>query len=38
MSGSGTYLLDGLIETSQGLTKRGSPRPVIVAITTEGPS
>jgi hypothetical protein len=37
LSGSGTYLLDGLIETSQGITKRGSPRPVIVAITTEGP-
>jgi len=37
MSGSGTYLLDGLIETSQGIMKRRSTRPVIVAITTEGP-
>ena len=37
MSGSGTYLLDGLIETSRGIMKRGSSRPVIVAITTEGP-
>jgi hypothetical protein len=37
MSGSGTYLLDGLIETSRGIMKRGSPRPVILVITTEGP-
>jgi hypothetical protein len=37
MSGSGAYLLDGIIETSRGITKRQSPRPVIVAITTEGP-
>jgi hypothetical protein len=37
MSGSGSYLLDGIIETSRGITKRQSPRPVIVAITTEGP-
>jgi len=36
-SGSGTYLLDGIIETSQGLAKRRAARPVIVAITTEGP-
>ena len=36
-SGSGAYLLDGIIETSQGITKRGNPRPVIVAIITEGP-
>jgi hypothetical protein len=36
-SGSGTYLLNGLIEVSQGVDKRRSPRPVIVAITTEGP-
>jgi hypothetical protein len=34
---SGTYLLDGIIETSQGITKRASSRPVIVAIVTEGP-
>jgi VWFA-related protein len=37
MSGSATYLLDGIIETSQGLTKRAAQRPVIVAVTTEGP-
>lgn len=34
---SGTYLLDGIIEVSEGISKRRSPRPVIVAITTEGP-
>lgn len=33
---SGMLLLDGLIEASQGLTKRGAGRPVIVALTTEG--
>jgi VWFA-related protein len=37
MPGSATYLLDGLIETSRGITKRNSPRPVIVALTSEGP-
>lgn len=36
MTGSGTYLLDGLIETSQGIIKRNAPRPVILAITSEG--
>ena len=36
-SGSAVYFLDGIIETSQGITKRGNPRPVIVAIITEGP-
>ena len=36
-SGSGAYLLDGIIEVSQGITKRSAPRPVIVAIVTEGP-
>lgn len=36
MSGSGTYLLDGIMETSQGITKRRAPRPVILAITSEG--
>src|SRR5438477_5399912 len=35
--GSGAYLLDGIIETSKGVTKKNLPRPVIVAITTEGP-
>ena len=34
---SATYLLDGIIETSKGISKRGAIRPVIVAITTEGP-
>ena len=32
---SGAYLLDAIIETSQGMTKRRSPRPVIAAIATE---
>jgi hypothetical protein len=36
-SGSGTYLLDGIIEASQGIMRRGSPRPVIVAVVSEGP-
>ena len=36
-TGSGTYLLDGLVEVSQGISKRRAQRPVIVAITTEGP-
>ncbi len=37
MSQSGNYLLDGIVETSQGIKKRTAVRPVIVAITTEGP-
>jgi hypothetical protein len=37
MSGSGTYLLDGLIEVSRGMLRRNAARPVIVAIVTEGP-
>ncbi len=36
-SGSGVYLLDGIIEVSQGITKRSNPRPVIVAIIDRGP-
>jgi hypothetical protein len=36
-SGSATYFLDGIIEVSQGITRRSAPRPVIVAIITEGP-
>jgi len=36
-SGSGSYLLDAIIEVSKGFKKRDAPRPVIVAITTEGP-
>jgi hypothetical protein len=36
-SGSAVYFLDGVIEVSQGITKRSNPRPVIVAIITEGP-
>ena len=35
--GSATYLLDGIIEVCRGFKKRGATRPVIVAITTEGP-
>lgn len=34
---SGYYLLNGIIEVSQGIKKRESARPVIVAITGEGP-
>jgi VWA domain-containing protein len=37
LPGSGNYLLDGIIEICQGFKKRGAARPVIVAITTEGP-
>lgn len=33
---SGAYLLDGVIETSKGVSKRESPRPVIVAVITSG--
>ena len=34
---SANYLLDGVIEVCKGFTKRDATRPVIVAITTEGP-
>lgn len=37
MTGSGTYLLDGLIETSKRLKKREASHPVIVAVVTSGP-
>lgn len=37
MPGSGTYLLDGIIETSQGIAKKSLTRPVMIAITAEGP-
>ncbi len=37
LQGSGTYLLDGIVETCQGFRKREARRPVIIAITTEGP-
>jgi hypothetical protein len=36
-AGSGNYLLDGVIEVCRGFTKRETPRPVIVAVSTEGP-
>src|SRR5215208_4626704 len=36
MQGSGTYLLDGLVETAHGFKKREAARPVVVSITTEG--
>lgn len=36
MPGSGMTLLDALIETSRGITKRESPRAVIVTVTTDG--
>ena len=34
---TGAYLLDSLLETSQGFAKREASRPVIVVITQEGP-
>jgi VWFA-related protein len=34
---SGTYLLDAIIEVSQGIKKRQPERAVIVALTSEGP-
>ena len=34
---AGTYLLDGIIEISQGIKKRQPERAVIVALTSEGP-
>jgi len=37
MPGSGAYLLDGIIETSQGIVKKGFTRPVLIAITAQGP-
>ena len=37
MPGTGTYLLDGIIETSRGVRRRNAVRPVIVVVTTEGP-
>jgi len=36
-SRSASYLLEGLIEVSRGFKKREAERPVIVAITAEGP-
>ncbi|MBI2833729.1 MAG: VWA domain-containing protein [Acidobacteria bacterium] len=35
--GSGSYLLEALIDTARGLRKREAERPVIVLVTTEGP-
>jgi ABC-type Fe3+-hydroxamate transport system substrate-binding protein len=37
MPGSGTYLLDAIMEVSKGFKTREASRPVIVAITSEGP-
>lgn len=34
--GSGSYLLNGIIETSDAITKRHETRPVIVAVGTDG--
>lgn len=36
MSSSGMTLLDGIVETAQGLQKRETPRAVIVPIVTDG--
>jgi len=35
-SGTGAYLLQGIVEVSRGFKLRESERPVIIAITTEG--
>ena len=35
-SGSGAYLLDGILDVSKGLERRKATRPVIVAVTLEG--
>ena len=34
---SGAYLLDAILETTQGIKKRESTRPVVVAVITNGP-
>jgi hypothetical protein len=34
--GSGAYLLEGVRDVSRGLQRRDGPRPVIIALTTEG--
>jgi hypothetical protein len=34
--GSGMYLLDAIIDTAKGFTKNDVPRPVMVAVVTEG--
>ncbi len=34
--GAGTYLLESIMETTKGFRKKESPRPVIVALMTEG--
>lgn len=34
--GSGMYLLEAIMETTKGFTKNEAPRPVIVAVVTEG--
>jgi len=36
-SDSASYLLQGIIDVSQGIIRRETRRPVIVALTTEGP-
>lgn len=37
LSGTGSYLLDGLIEVSRGFRRREAERPAILVITAEGP-
>lgn len=36
LSGSGSYLLDAILETSRGFIKREASRPVIVVVSFEG--
>jgi VWFA-related protein len=35
-SGTGAYLLEGIVEVSRGMQMRETARPVIIALTTEG--
>ena len=37
LPGTGTYFLDAVTETANGLTKRTAPRPVFLAILTNSP-
>jgi VWFA-related protein len=37
LQGTGAYLLDAMVEVCQGFKKRDARRPVIVAISAEGP-
>jgi hypothetical protein len=36
-SGSGAYMMEALVEVSRGISRRESARPVIIAISSDGP-